>query len=161
MQLHFQQASELDVLTKKIYEREKLCIKAILPQSDIQHVGSTAIPGLLTKGDIDICVRVKPEYFEKAREQLETLYMLDTGNPPTETYTGFEMKDYSVPLGIQLVAIGSKDDEAFNKTKDILLKNKGLREKFNQLKQSFEGKDNLEYRKAKSLFINDILQTYR
>ncbi len=158
MQLHFQNTSELQTLLNRIFEREKMKIKKELPYSDVQHVGSTAIPGLLTKGDLDILVRVKKEQFAEAKEKLTSLYRFDPGNPPTETYTGFDSQQYNFPLGIQLVVAEGEEDIEFTKVRDELKKNASLRERFNQLKLQFEGKERSAYRVAKTQFINMILQ---
>jgi GrpB-like predicted nucleotidyltransferase (UPF0157 family) len=37
-----------------------------LPGARVEHVGSTAVPGSLTKGDLDICVIVEGGQFERA-----------------------------------------------------------------------------------------------
>ncbi len=160
MQLHFQKTSELQTLLHRIFEKEKQNIKRVLPNSDIQHIGSTAIPGLLTKGDLDILVRVKKEEFLHAKERLSSLYRFDPGNPPTETYTGFDSSHYNFPLGIQLVVNGSEEDNEFMRVRELLLKNATLREQYNALKQAYEGKERDEYRKAKAQFITAMLQTH-
>lgn len=36
-------------------------LAAVLPSSaEVLHIGATAVPGCLTKGDLDIAVRVRP-----------------------------------------------------------------------------------------------------
>jgi GrpB-like predicted nucleotidyltransferase (UPF0157 family) len=40
------------------FEQLKAELAVLIPDADIQHVGSTAIPGSLTKGDLDIQIRV-------------------------------------------------------------------------------------------------------
>jgi len=42
----------------ELYNYQRQRIENLLPNADIQHVGSTAIPYSLTKGDLDIQVRV-------------------------------------------------------------------------------------------------------
>lgn len=49
--LLYENAEETFLVNKKI-------IKERLPEADIQHVGSTAIPNCLTKGDLNIQIRV-------------------------------------------------------------------------------------------------------
>ncbi|MFE8603678.1 GrpB family protein [Archangium violaceum] len=46
-------------------------LSSLLPYADIQHVGSTAIPGARTKGDLDIQVRVPPGRFAEAERLAE------------------------------------------------------------------------------------------
>jgi len=43
---------------EKTFLLQKELIKGYLPEADIQHVGSTAIPKSITKGDLDIQVRI-------------------------------------------------------------------------------------------------------
>ncbi|WP_201318804.1 GrpB family protein [Paenibacillus sp. EPM92] len=56
-----------------IEQRER--IKQVVPDGDIQHAGSTAIPDTLTKGDLDIQVRVSQENFEKSVEALSRAFL--------------------------------------------------------------------------------------
>lgn len=161
MQLHFKQSSESEILLKRAFEGEKQNIRKLIPDCDIQHIGSTAVPGMLTKGDLDILVRVKADQFLSAREKLETAYKIDQGNPPTETYTGFEANQPNLPIGVQLVTIDSPEDVTFLKVRNMLLKSRELRDRFNALKMQFEGKDNAEYRKAKAEFLHYLLLTER
>ena len=37
-------------------EKEKLSV--VLPYAEIEHIGATSVPGTITKGDLDINVRV-------------------------------------------------------------------------------------------------------
>lgn len=38
-------------------------ISALLPFAKIEHIGSSAIPNAISKGDLDIYVEVKPDQF--------------------------------------------------------------------------------------------------
>ncbi len=53
---------------------------------DIQHIGSTAIPNSITKGDLDIQVRVSKEDFTKAVEILSTIYDINEGSTKTDFF---------------------------------------------------------------------------
>ncbi len=57
-----------------------------LPFADIQHVGSTTIPNSLTKGDLDIQVRVPFEQFPTAVQALEALYEVNKGSGKTDFF---------------------------------------------------------------------------
>ncbi|HJZ37763.1 MAG TPA: GrpB family protein [Solirubrobacterales bacterium] len=48
-----------------IFGRRRAELDGMLPGARIEHVGSTAVPGSLTKGDLDICVIVAGEEFER------------------------------------------------------------------------------------------------
>ncbi|MBO1910605.1 GrpB family protein, partial [Microvirga sp. 3-52] len=52
-------------------------IQELIPNADVQHVGSTAVPNSLTKGDLDIQVRVSETQFNEAVKALSTVYELN------------------------------------------------------------------------------------
>ena len=56
--------------------REELLgdILEILPFAKIEEIGSTAIPGATTKGDLDLLVIVPDEAFEPAKERVLKKY---------------------------------------------------------------------------------------
>lgn len=62
---------------EKAFLLHKKIISERLPFADVQHVGSSAIPNSLTKGDLDIQVRVTLEQFPIAVQTLEALYELN------------------------------------------------------------------------------------
>lgn len=128
-----------------------------IPGADIQHVGSTAVPGSVTKGDLDIQVRVDSTRFDDAVEILSEMYDLNTGSVSTSEFRAFEDREAYPPLGIQLTVIGSEFD-FFWKIRDILLQNPDLKKEYNDLKLKYEGSDMEVYRNAKEKFFEKILQ---
>lgn len=59
------------------YQKE---ISTLLPFAKIEHIGSSAIPNAISKGDLDIYVEVKSDQFEFAIEQLKTLNFIEKQN---------------------------------------------------------------------------------
>ena len=49
------------------FEKLMVELETLVPDADIHHVGSTAIPGSLTKGDLDVQVRVVASAFPERR----------------------------------------------------------------------------------------------
>lgn len=136
--------------------REK--IKQVVPKADIQHVGSTAIPGTLTKGDLDIQVRVTQEQFQQAVQALSTLYSINDGSVKTETFQAFKDDTTDPPLGVQLTIKDSEFD-FFHKFRDVLLMSEEYRRKYDELKSCYEGRDMDRYREAKNEFFEWLMQT--
>jgi GrpB-like predicted nucleotidyltransferase (UPF0157 family) len=64
---------------EKTFLSQKKLIKEYLPGVDVQHVGSTSIPNSLTKGDLDIQVRVTAKQFPEVVEALSKLYEINEG----------------------------------------------------------------------------------
>ncbi|MFB9974358.1 GrpB family protein [Allobacillus sp. GCM10007489] len=60
--------------------KHKVFIQKLLPEADIQHIGSTAILGSLTKGDLDIQVRVSAAEFLRAVTVLTKHYEINEGS---------------------------------------------------------------------------------
>lgn len=135
-------------------------LAARLPRADIRHVGATAVPGCLTKGDLDIVVRVLPEDFAAAHAVLGTLYAVNTGSVRTETFAAFEDGRASPHLGVQLVTFGGPFD-VFHQFAEILRRWPSLLSRYNALKRRHDGAPMADYRGAKDAFVEDILTSFQ
>lgn len=154
----FINAGKITEAVEKTYVKHKNIIRHSLPDADIQHVGSTAIPNSMTKGDLDIQVRVKPHHFPKAIEELSILYDLNEGSVKTREFRAFKNESENPPLGIQLTVIGSEFD-FFWKLREVLIMNDKYRAEYDALKRNYEGKEMEEYREAKDEFFDKIMIT--
>ncbi|MGN7454115.1 GrpB family protein [Paenibacillus pasadenensis] len=138
------------------FRREAARIRELLPDADVQHIGSTAVPGSRTKGDLDLQVRVPQERMAEAEAALERLYDDNEGSGRTESFRSFKRDDADPPLGVQLTAIGS-DMDFFAQLRDALAADPQLRERYDALKLRFDGESMDEYREAKAAFFAEIL----
>ena len=127
-----------------------------LPFAEIEHIGSTAVPGALTKGDLDVLVRVENGEFRVAEEALAGLFVRNDGTPRTETFASFKDEAANPPLGIQLVVRGSEWD-LFSRFRDALNRDSRLVAEYNQLKERFQNASMDEYRSGKEQFIERVL----
>jgi GrpB-like predicted nucleotidyltransferase (UPF0157 family) len=127
-------------------------LRRLLPQADIRHVGSTAVPGSMTKGDLDVVVRVQPADFKLSEELLGAKFDRNTGSERTHDFSAFKDDSATPDLGIQLVAVGGPADN-FHIWVQQLLDDPTLRRQYDELKLKFEGRDMEEYRLVKSDFI--------
>lgn len=128
-----------------------------LPFAEIEHVGSTAIPGALTKGDLDILVRVAAAEFRVAEEVLSGLFPRNDGTPRTDAFASFKEDSAEPALGIQLVVRGA-DWDVFSQFRDALKADPRLVHEYNQLKQTFDGRAMDDYRAAKEQFVERVLR---
>lgn len=156
--VHFLDNSLFYKNAEKTFLVHKKIIKERLPEADIQHVGSTAIPNSLTKGDLDIQVRVSSGQFLEAVTSLSALYELNKGSIKTDRFRAFKDNSTIPPLGVQLTVIGSEHD-FFWKFRDVLLRNDRYRKEYDDLKRKYEGKFMDEYRKAKNDFFQRLMET--
>lgn len=156
--VHFLCEKEFRQEVDKLFQEQKQRIQALLPEADIQHVGSTAVPNSLTKGDLDIQVRVPAELFTQAVDTLANLYASNEGSVRTDFFAAFKDDSLNPPLGVQLSIIGSEYD-FFWKLRDVLLTNDGYRQEYDDLKKRYSGRSMDEYRAAKNAFFEKLMQT--
>lgn len=128
-----------------------------LPASaDIVHIGSTAVPGCLTKGDLDVCVRANREDVAHVDALLAARYGRNTGSFRSAEFSAFTDDSQCPPLGVQLVARGSGLD-VFVRFRDCLREDADLVAAFNALKRAHAGQPMQAYRRAKASFIERVL----
>lgn len=127
------------------------------PRTKIEHVGATAVPGCLTRGNLDICVIAMKPDFEAAREKLAATYGAAPDFAATEEFASFVDEDCRPPLSIQLVAREGAMD-IFTPFRDLLRQNPALLTAYNNLKRSYSGKPLAAYRTAQDEFITHVLR---
>lgn len=154
--VNFKPSENFRISAEKLFQQEKSRILVSLPKADVQHIGSSAIPGTMTKGDLDINVRVAREDFSKGVELLKKLYEINQPENWSDDFASFkDNRSFDLDLGVQLVVINSKSDD-FVKIRDLLLGRPDLVEKCNKMKMKFEGKSMEKYRKEKAEFFENL-----
>ena len=103
------------------------------------HVGATAVPGCLTKGDLDVVVRVEPADFAAAEARLAGRFGRNAGSVRTEDFAAFAEAGRSPPLGIQLTVKGGALD-IFHAFAAALRGDPALVRRYNALKLRFRGR---------------------
>lgn len=132
-------------------------LRALLPPSaDIRHIGATAIPGCVTKGDLDIVVRVASVDFLTADGALAGRFSRNIGSKRTANFASFEDAATSPHLGIQLTVVDGEDDY-FHLFAEALMRDPELVARYNALKRQFDGQPMDVYRAAKSAFVTRVL----
>lgn len=154
--VNFKPSEDFRISAEKLFKQEKSRILGSLPKADVQHIGASSIPGTITKGDLDINVRVAREDFKKAVELLKKLYEINQPENWSGDFASFKKDGYfDIDLGVQLVVIYSKSDD-FVKIRNLLRDRSDLVEKYNEMKIKFEGKSMEEYRKEKAEFFENL-----
>lgn len=151
---------------KHLFEREKSRLQSVIGQYvlDIQHVGSTSIPGMTAKPILDIGIAV--ENFEEARvcippiEQLGYEYRGEFGISRRHYF----VKGVPRTHHIHMNEIGSRDWENQILFRDYLIQHPRLAEEYAVLKMELAQKyptDRDAYLAGKESFIEGILETAR
>lgn len=146
----------VDVLNQ-IFATLKSRILQVLPQGEVDHIGSSAIKGAISKGDLDILVRVRPDKMTEAIKAIESLgFKIKEGTLRTESLCMLVTTEFNEDVAIQLIAHGSEFED-FLHFRDKLNSNPDLVIKYNQLKIKSTNLTPNEYRIKKSEFIQKIL----
>ena len=127
-----------------------------MPTAQIEHIGSSSVPGAISKGDLDIYVGVDLQAHESA-----VLALIDCGyKVKSNTLRTPElcMLVAHENIALQVVASGSQY-EFFIRFRDLLRSKPYLVKKYNDLKLSCVGFSEEQYRVLKSRFIEEVLQS--
>lgn len=154
----FKSQDSIKKAARCIYSSQRARILERIPYAEVHHVGSTSFPNAITKGDLDLNVRVEKDKFREAAKGLSSLYEKNQVSNWTRTFASFkDDKNFQIPFGVQLTAIGSQDDN-FLIIRDVLRNNEKLVSELNNLKRSFNGRSMTRYRNAKSVFFEVLLK---
>jgi GrpB-like predicted nucleotidyltransferase (UPF0157 family) len=142
-----------------IFNDLKPKIETIIPHAFVEHIGSSSIPGMISKGDVDIYVEVSKEQFFLAVNSLADIGLVEkNGTLQNNELRMLVVKDYILDVAVQVVVKGSKY-EFFKYFRDALIQNSLFRDEYNKLKIMCIDKCDEEYRKIKSVFIEEMLKT--
>ena len=147
------------MLAQTAFEAVRWSLVGILPPSTVVlHVGATAVSGCLTKGDLDIAIRVSQADFASTDVILADRFARNIGSVRTSEFSAFEDRAHALPVGIQLAVRGSSFD-FFHSFTDALREDSELVLRYNNLKLAHRGKPMIDYRVAKDAFITEVLRT--
>lgn len=139
------------------YAKASVALKVLAPDARIEHVGSSAIPGAYSKGDVDICVCVRPAGFEATLAALLSAgYRIKPDTLRTSQLCMLESGGTDIPHAVQLIAAGSKF-EFFFAFRDALRRDPQLVSRYNALKLNAARLGEADYRREKSRFIDEVL----
>ena len=128
-----------------------------LPWAKIEHIGSSAIKGAISKGDLDVFVGVPGNKFEESLRLLKSLdFQIKQDTLRNSSLCMLETQSYDMDTAIQLVELGSSF-ENFLIFRDKLNLRSDLVASYNLMKENCTGKAEEEYRAIKSIFIQKVL----
>jgi GrpB-like predicted nucleotidyltransferase (UPF0157 family) len=140
-----------------LFERVRNSLAPLLPSdADIRHIGATAVSGCLTKGDLDIVIRVPSKAFRQADALLARHFARNDGSIRTASFSAFEDESTDPHLGIQLT-MASGPHDFFHLFVEALRRSPDLVSEYNTLKLHHEGSDMAIYRSAKDAFVERVL----
>ncbi len=154
--VHFSCSAALTDTAEREAARLKGELIPVLPTSaQILHVGATSVPDCLTKGDLDLVVRVDGVDFPRARDVMDQCFTKNLGSVRDDHFASYAVDGRPLPIGIQLVVRGCAYDD-FHVFWERLRASPSLRADYNALKRQWEGGEMEAYRAAKSAFIDKV-----
>lgn len=139
------------------FEAVAAVLYARLPYAEVEHVGSTSVPECLTKGDVDLLVRVSVADFAQAQTALDRLLARSPRNEPTDSYTEYDYSNEGFSASVQLVTAGGFHDCHFHGLKAVLKSDPEALQLYNELKLRCDGGSMEDYRDAKEGLIESLL----
>ena len=137
--------------------RVSALLGTLLPEVECHHIGATAIPGALTKGDLDVLLRVENSKFSSVIEILRKNFAVKQPQNWNPYFASFGSDTgYSLPLGVQLVV---KDSEAdfFLFISDYLLSHPEIVAELNRVKRACADQSAGKYWSAKDRILAPIV----
>jgi GrpB-like predicted nucleotidyltransferase (UPF0157 family) len=152
---------------KKIYKKEKELLLSVLGDQilNIQHIGSTSVPGVKSKPIIDIVVVVKKikdaENLIESVEKLGYEYKHEAGVRGRHFFVKGSEKNRT--HYIHMVKLGGKQWKNLTNFREYLLEDRKNVKEYNKLKESLAKKykdDRDTYTKKKSIFISRAIKKF-
>jgi GrpB-like predicted nucleotidyltransferase (UPF0157 family) len=135
---------------QRLFEVVRQVLVARLPATaDVRHIGATAVPDCLAKGDLDIVVRIPGGDFADADTALASPAR-NEGSIRTEGFSTFEDVASSPHLGVQLATIDGPLD-FFHLFVKALQQSPKLVAEYNSLKRRHDGVNTASSGKPKML----------
>lgn len=126
----------------------------------VEHIGSTAVPGLAAKPILDIAVGLRggfdPEEASAALESFGFTRRGDSPGPEVDRNFGFELEDRVRLVNAHLVRYGGREWTAYVSFRDRLRADDGARDAYARIKRDLAENfpsDRLAYISGKTTFI--------
>lgn len=158
-EISLQDAGALAPQVERLLASLRPRLRRLLPVADIEHIGATAIAGALTKGDVDVCVRVAPAEFRAAADTLAAHFAIKQPENWTADFASFgDDTGFQLPVGVQLVARESEADQ-FVFLREYFIANPAALADYNRLKLRHAADGPEAYWQAKNALFAKILAT--
>lgn len=120
---------------------------------DVVLVGGSSVAGALTRGDIDLHLRVQPDDFTDLVEALKSTFAVVHPEIWATTLATFHVAD-DPPVGLAVTPLGSEHDLRFTRSWQLIAADPRLVQEYNEVKRSAP---DAEYEARKSAFFDRLL----
>lgn len=134
--------------------------RAVLAEAGVpgilELVGGSSVDGALTKGDVDLHLRVAPELFDEAVGAARQLFAVVHPEIWCATLATFDVAA-ELPTGLAITPLGSEHDLRFSRVWRLLAAEPALVDEYNAVKTDAAAAD---YESRKSAFFDRVLDRW-
>lgn len=131
-----------DLLTETVLKK--------IPYAEIEHVGSSAVPGLLTAGDLDVEITVPANKFNEAGTILAKMFYVGEIDGQWARFFFTPIDKYNI-TGVDIFLSVNKA-KLLSAMRDLLLKDKAVFKEYTILKDKYKTGKREDYGIAKAKF---------
>jgi len=153
--MKFQKSEVFQQKVKKDFNNIKKKILNVSDAVEVLQIGDTAIPGALTKGDLDVQVRVNKKSFSSFVKEMDEFFEPNNLWLWNSNFAIFKDTSYVPKIDILVTVIGSKDDN-LQDLQELLKNDVNLLREYNDLKLKYGDSELEEYKIAKRKFYNKL-----
>ena len=149
-------AEELRGLAERILAGERDRLRSLGVPGELVLVGGSSVAGALTRGDVDLHLRVDPAAFGPAVAVLGTVHEVTRPEIWAPTLATFSV-EAPLPTGLAVTPRGSVHDVRFTRTWRLLRADPDLLAEYNAVKLAGTGAG---YEDRKSAFFDSLLDRW-
>jgi hypothetical protein len=149
-------AEDLHDEAAAVVDAERAVLRAAGVPGELVWTGGTSVPGALTRGDVDLHLRVAPEQFTTAVALVRRDHAVVHPEIWGATLATFAV-DAPLPAGLAITPLGSEHDVRFTRAWQLLRDDPRLLAAHNALKVEADGMDAERYEDLKSDFFTRLL----
>lgn len=150
-----QRSDDLLPVARRILAAERARLRGLDVPGELVLVGGSSVPGALTRGDVDLHLRVEPAAFGPAVERLRTVYDVVHPGIWQATLATFAVPGAPLPTGVAVTPAGSEHDVRFTVTWRRVAAEPALLAEYNALKTTG---DDAGYEDRKSAFFDRVVR---
>ncbi|GAB2661672.1 hypothetical protein [Kribbella swartbergensis] len=135
-----------------IHTRVRRMLREFGIPGDLVWTGASSVPRTLTRGDVDLHLRVPPESFATTVTMLKHRFPVGSPHSWADTLAVFDIPDQPLPTGLAVTPIDSEHDRRFTRAWSRIATDPATHRRYNELKS--HPTDDYESRKA--AFFNDL-----
>lgn len=123
-------------------------------------VGGSSVPGAVTRGDVDLHLRVDGSEFADTVALLRRALPVVHPEIWSPTLATFDVPSLALPTGLAVTPTGSEHDLRFTRTWQLLGADPTLIGEYNEIKRAGDLADVTEYERRKSAFFDRVLELW-